>query len=141
MRKQIMQVFACLGLFIALGVTSAAAQANTVVADVPFNFTVQDRQLLAGEYRIEQIAPATLVIRGAGGEAHTMVMTIAVRSLDPSEGKLVFNRYGSRYFLKQVWAAGELQGRELIKSKAEKELAKSQTKSEVALLARPSASR
>jgi hypothetical protein len=36
---------------------------------------------------------------------------------------LVFHRYGSQYFLAQVWSAGNSEGRELPRSRAEREVA------------------
>ncbi|MGA2329118.1 MAG: hypothetical protein ABSH05_22875 [Bryobacteraceae bacterium] len=47
-----------------------------------------------------------------------------VRSGAPEQSTLVFNRYGSSYFLADIWWAGDAAGVELPKSKAEKELAK-----------------
>jgi len=46
-------------------------------------------------------------------------------NLNPAnKTKLVFNRYGDKYFLSQVWIAGETRRRELPKSSREKEVAK-----------------
>jgi len=47
-----------------------------------------------------------------------------VRSGAPEQSTLVFNRYGSSYFLADIWWAGVTSGLELPKSKTEKELAK-----------------
>jgi hypothetical protein len=41
----------------------------------------------------------------------------------PDQGKLVFNRYGDRYFLSEIWTAGDTSGRTLLVSKVERELA------------------
>jgi hypothetical protein len=38
-------------------------------------------------------------------------------------GKLVFNRYGDQYFLSKIWAASSDSGRELPKSRLEREVA------------------
>jgi hypothetical protein len=38
--------------------------------------------------------------------------------------KLVFNRYGSHYFLSQVWALGDSTGQLLKPSRAEREIAR-----------------
>jgi len=42
----------------------------------------------------------------------------------PAEGKLIFHRYGDRYFLSQMWMPGNPTGRELPPSKAELETAR-----------------
>ena len=47
---------------------------------------------------------------------------------------VVFNCYGDRRFLSQVWVAGKDLGRELLKSPSEKQLAKRPTGHDVAVL-------
>ena len=62
----------------------------------------------------------------------------AVASEPKTESKLIFNRYGDRYFLSQVWTAGNSSGRQLLKSDREKEMAqvaKNETKGQVTLIA------
>jgi hypothetical protein len=52
--------------------------------------------------------------------------------------KMIFNRYGDRYFLSEVWTAGYSRGRQLLKSAREMELAqiaKSETQGQVTLVA------
>jgi hypothetical protein len=52
------------------------------------------------------------------------VPTHPAYSLDPSaQTKLIFQRYGSEYFLSQVWALGRTSGRELVLPDHAKELA------------------
>ncbi len=56
-----------------------------------------------------------------------------------TQSKLVFKRYENRYFLSQVWKAGSSRGRQLLKSHAEEEIARSarlETTGEVTLIAR-----
>jgi hypothetical protein len=55
-----------------------------------------------------------------------MVLTHGARAASGVEGKLVFSRYGDRYFLSQVFSAGSGVGRQIPKSKLERELASSQ---------------
>src|SRR6266566_4315139 len=76
-----------------LATTEVARAQEPVVANIPFQFT-------------------------AG------VMTHAASINAPqAKSKLVFHRYGNRYFLTQVWSAGSSLGRELPKSAKEKEQA------------------
>ena len=53
-----------------------------------------------------------------------------------NSGMLIFHRYGNAYFLAQVWRQGATEGRELLKSKAERaaerELAKNGSQSDLA---------
>ena len=69
-------------------------------------------------------------------------MTMEVLANDwQAESKLIFNRYGNKYFLSQIWTAGSKSGRELPKSQRETELAGKQAKREVAVLARRSSAK
>ena len=58
--------------------------------------------------------------------AHTAVcLAGAIQANRPSNTtKLVFNRYGSHYFLSQVWMVGNDTGHLLRPSKAEREIAR-----------------
>jgi len=49
------------------------------------------------------------------------MMHVAVKSHAADHGSLVFDRYGDKYFLRQIWTAGETGGLECPKSRAEKE--------------------
>lgn len=86
-------------------VTSVPLSAQTIAtATVPFDFTVGQTQLSAGTYEISTLAHAAgIEIRNT--KAAKSVLTV-VRSEhsrnDDSRTKLVFNRYGDKYFLSQV---------------------------------------
>ncbi len=96
-------------------------------AEIPFTFEAGKSVLPAGQYRVAA-GPSQGVIELAcpDSKVRMFVGTNAVRSLETvGEGKLVFHRYGNRYFLRQIWTVGTDTGRELMPSKAEKELAHS----------------
>jgi len=93
--------------------------------DIPFEFRVGTSVMPAGEYKVTHSLKSGLtgivcdlckvdvrILTRAGG-----------RNGAPSESRLVFNRYGERYFLSSVWQAGTDVGRVLPVSKAERELA------------------
>jgi hypothetical protein len=51
-------------------------------------------------------------------------MTTGVQTMaDPPEAELIFTRYGSQYFLAQVWPGGTHVGRQLPKARREREVA------------------
>ena len=81
-----------------------------LMASIPFAFTVQDKQLPAGEYSVREIGgnPNALVIRSENGSGKPVsVLTITGASLRPKDkGELVFDRIGNRYFLKDVYSPG-----------------------------------
>jgi hypothetical protein len=65
-----------------------------------------------------------------------MVLTTRCESLnDAKRTKLIFHRYGGRYFLKQIWVAGNNSGHQIPKSPRETEVAKDFTMQEVVLVA------
>ena len=66
-----------------------------------------------------------------GGDTRAIVVPNQCSLALPSETtKLVFDRMGNTYFLKQVWVEGRTDGREFAKSKSEVQMAKNHTPSE-----------
>lgn len=97
---------------------TAALHAQTrAVADVPFDFTVQSVTMPAGEYALQPLSAASGVIRIMNLETRRSVMVLASSTLsthrgkDTDSGKLIFHRYGDRYFFSEVWTPGGPQGR------------------------------
>jgi hypothetical protein len=122
--------------------TTRVAQAQELLAvNIPFDFVAGKTQLPAGEYTVKVAGPANTVILVSrkDSNASAFLVTNAAVSAEPqSESKLVFNRYGDRYFLSQVWTEGNSQGRQLLKSAREKEMsqiAKNETRGQVTLVA------
>ncbi len=125
MKKNLVRLAA---LFAALGgvFTQGRLWAQVVSVNVPFAFRAGDTLLPAGKYVIQtNHANNSIVIQGERQDARIRVATFASEKLDaPTAGTLVFHRYGENYFLWQVWNANYVQGRELPKSAAEKEVAR-----------------
>jgi len=128
MKRQILKTFATLGFFAALAVTSAHAQTSSVqTASIPFDFTVGDRTLPAGEYHVERLNPqsdpAAVALRSQDGKVSVNVLTMPRGSGKAKDApRLVFNRYGQRHFLAQIWRAADTTGMELPTSRAERRL-------------------
>jgi hypothetical protein len=101
--------------------------------NIPFDFIVGDQTFPAGDYVIENHAfSQALVIRSQDNRVATTAFPVSVRVRSPqTASKLVFHRNGDRYFLTQVWRAGDMDGRELPKSKLYKEVIKSPPQREV----------
>ncbi|HXN72177.1 MAG TPA: hypothetical protein VN861_06450 [Candidatus Acidoferrales bacterium] len=136
MKKQMLSVAAALALTLIVA-GHCGAQQDPMRVKVPFAFTVGDKGMPAGEYRVAELAEAKSVqtIRQSDGHESIMVMTHPVeRKGDASSPRLTFHRYGNRYFLVQIWS-GDARGRELVKSHVEKELAATLSMHEVAILA------
>jgi hypothetical protein len=96
---------------------------STAVAEVtiPFTFQTDHQTFAAGTYRIDRESGQIVLLRGSGDSSGLILMHEAV-ALNPSDhGKLVFDHYGNKYFLRQIWTAGTTIGLECPKSRAEKE--------------------
>jgi hypothetical protein len=111
-------------IFTALTVFAASAQ-DRVEANIPFEFRVGQSLLPAGKYTVGTLGPSgTVMIRSVDARAAAIVITNAAQTNQrPTTGKLVFRKYGETHFLSQVWRPGYDQGRELVPTKAEREMA------------------
>jgi hypothetical protein len=123
-----------------LASTRVAQAQEHVVVNIPFDFVAGNTQLPAGQYSITASGPDwTLLLIDRKDAASAYMGTNAVVATEiQSESKLIFNRYGDRYFLSQVWTAGNSRGRQLLKSAREKEMAqtaKLENQSQVTLVA------
>jgi hypothetical protein len=109
-------------------VGESVAQTIRLKADVPFEFIVNGSTLPPGQYTIQSFGTVdgkTLLVRNADKNENATVNSINVESRESAPvTKLIFHRYGSRYFLSQVWVAGNERGNALPKSHRESELAR-----------------
>lgn len=109
------------------GLSSAKAQSSggTILeVDIPFAFSVGDKTLPAGEYRVRCVNTASdmkiLQLRNKAGRASVLVHTSSVIGKTQENATLVFNRYGDRYFFAQAWLVGDNIGMQARKSRSEK---------------------
>ena len=117
---------------------SAHAQTTHLKVTVPFEFTVGDTTLPAGEYDIQSTGPwggkvLSLCNRKANASAYVISASYETAK-NSKRSELVFNRYGQQYFLTEVWGANDL-GRRMPISSRRVELAKRHSESETVLLA------
>jgi len=121
------QMFALIGLGLLLATASAYAQTGVVKANVPFNFIVNKAELPAGQYRIQPmgITASAMAIESPDGKVVQAFLPNACASPQAQKTtKLVFHRYGTHYFLAQIWKAGNDRGQELAESGLETEVAR-----------------
>jgi hypothetical protein len=136
MYKQVCRALAVMSLCGVLAAPIVQAQSDTLVVNIPFEFNVGKAMLPSGEYGIKIVSPTTLMIQSKDGHQAAFAVTIGVSSPKGEDtGKLVFNRYGTQYFLSKVWGAGNPTRRELVKSRTEIEVAKNMSKPEGELVA------
>jgi hypothetical protein len=101
----------------------ASAQSGTPLAEVniPFAFQMGTQTLPAGMYRIDRESGHLVLLRGPGQAAGFVQTHDAIRSRAANHGTIVFDHYGNKYYLRQIWTAGSTDGLECPKSRAEKE--------------------
>ena len=124
MKRQAMSIVSLLSLVL---MGSAVAQTIHVRANIPFNFSVGMSSLPAGAYEINSLTGNShaLVLMAREGGARAIVNSNCEERVKVApKTKLVFNRYGSQYFLAEIWREGSTSGSQLPKSGREKELAK-----------------
>jgi len=131
MQKQLLKA-TMLSLVVALKISSAVATVaadsfGSMRVDIPFDFTAGHRVFPAGKYTIRPAGVNTngvIWITSEDGKASGMLLTNSAESVQPkNETALIFHRYGDKYFLFQVWAAGDTIGLEIPKSPVEREAA------------------
>ena len=139
MTRQLIKGMTMLLVALAFFTASAYGQSTRSSAQIPFDFTVGSETLSAGRYNITNATPEGKIVKieAAGESASVMRLTSRVGGGAAAESsKLVFHKYGNRYFLAEIWIAGEGQGQKLMKSRDEKalerELASTASKSDLA---------
>ena len=122
MKSQILLVVLFIGF--GLAAVTASAQAGGVKANIPFDFTAAGKTLPAGQYML--IADSNQVtIEDAKGRAVAMILAnhTAERSAGAT-GQVVFHCYRYRCFLAELWSPAQMDGRQVLTSRAEANLAK-----------------
>ena len=150
MKKETLRAVTMLVSIIALAFVTAIASSaqprgKMIRADIPFDFVVGDKTLAAGKYSVGQITSNSdggILVKSRTGNHGAMRLTNALLASAPKpKTSLTFLRYGNTYFLSQVWISGSREGREVIKSKAERaagrELARNSSQGNLAQDSRP----
>jgi hypothetical protein len=129
MKKQALKAVTMLVSIIALAfmtavVSNAQSHTQKVRANIPFDFVVGDKTLAAGEYSVGSITSTSdsgIMVRSLNSRQSAIRLTHNVQANAPkNRAMLTFRRYGSTYFLAQVWTPGSAEGQEILKSKAER---------------------
>ena len=120
------------GLVLGLGLILSALPGHALDparlnVTVPFDFTVGDKQLKAGDYIIESLLDKrVLMLRSKGGDVKRMILTIPIETpTNTTIGNhehLLFLHDGDRYSPSQIWFHGDEGGRDLIHGGHEKRL-------------------
>ena len=127
MKKEVLKGFTMLMLILTLALATAVVSANAqtsnrLVADVPFEFAVGGESMPSGKYTLNSASSdgRVILIRSADAKNSAIRLTNAIESKTRTNSRLVFHRYGQRYFLAEVWKGGDRTGRQLSKSRQER---------------------
>ena len=109
-----------------LMVLSASAQTSTyhMKMEIPFVFHVNDVTLPPGPYNVEAINPGVTRFANATTKQSVLVITPLSENGGSYKPTLIFNRYGSDYFLSKMWFGQWSSGRAFLPTPRERELAK-----------------
>jgi hypothetical protein len=127
MKKQAYMIMA-ITMLIGIMSVSARAQNNKpyLIANIPFEFTVGNQTMPAGEYTVSVANPSSdlkvLRLRATSGHDSVMLQTRGVSRNASGDAKLVFNRYGNQYFFAQAWFQADSTGMQASKSRSEKQI-------------------
>jgi hypothetical protein len=104
----------------------AQSDHHTMTANVPFAFEMGSKHLAPGTYTISTPIEGVVEVRNSSGAA--IIVANHGESGKPTKtAKLVFDRYGDHYFLRQLWfAAEENSYLECPQSKSEKQAKRSE---------------
>lgn len=127
MKKLLFLVVLLLSMLVLLTAGSVYAQ-STMQVEVPFAFTVMDKQFLADTYTAVRSNPSNLNIVQLRTEDRSDQIFLFTASREARlnqevKPKFVFRRYGDQYFLAQVWLGGGV-GHEIGKSTTERQVAR-----------------
>lgn len=106
--------------FVAPALHAQALETRSKVT-VPFEFEVGSTRLAAGTYTLSNPQEVILDVQGT---KHS-VLVMSSHEIDPSparRSKVVFDRIGDQYFLREVWSAGRTEHLTCPESKTEKNI-------------------
>ena len=121
MNRNLIRVLTIGTLLLLVSIPNTYAQTTTMKATVPFPFMVGKTEVPAGTYTIDNISHAAIAIKGTESGGVVTIVGPGPESKDATP-KLVFNKYGDKYFLSQVSRGSGSQVMQLPTSKLEKEL-------------------
>jgi hypothetical protein len=107
MKKYVRYILTAAAVLTAPGLAPLYAQTTDTVTRVPFGFTVGTASLPGDTYRLEKAAGHTdvFLIRSLHRGAIILGQPADASAADTSP-RLVFHKYGDRYFLREVYLTG-----------------------------------
>lgn len=108
---------------------------GSLEADIPFQFHAGDAKLPAGKYVIRMLDDSDLTImeisKSDGSVAALFQIHSAQANSTPRKTELIFNKYGNKYFLNELFDEGEPDGSQVVKSNYEKRASQAAAEAQV----------
>ncbi|HKR22163.1 MAG TPA: hypothetical protein VJS17_06175 [Pyrinomonadaceae bacterium] len=126
MKRHVLTAIAIIFIYgvMVVGAHAQTAGSQIMRADIPFTFTVGQKSLPPGIYTVSILNPTSdrpaLRIRSANGRLNAIIQTASGGGVVVDESKLVFRRYGDRYFFAQAQIGGDATTLTAAKSQAER---------------------
>lgn len=128
MRSQSLKLFAIalvIGAAAFFGTVGTAAAQSKLVFETNFDFQVANDKMPAGKYELQKIARGKYVLRSVSSNASRIIFSEVTAGDEKTRvEKVVFNRYGDRYFFREIFAKRGAAGVDVGESSAEKEVRK-----------------
>jgi hypothetical protein len=99
---------------------SAQSSVALIQVTIPFPFQTALQTWPAGKYRIAKESRDLIMLRGPGNASGFVSTSNAIKSRAVDHGTIVFHRVGDKFFLRQIWTTGSINGLECPTSHAEK---------------------
>jgi len=122
MKRNVIGALMTLIVAFSIAVPVVQAQQTIMTANVPFAFSVGDKQLPAGAYAVRENGPRQTLIQSADSANSVLSIYYYAGPSRADETKLVFHKVGDRYFLAEIWTSARGQGLAVPESKLEKEM-------------------
>jgi hypothetical protein len=130
MKRKVMKRLMILSLVSMFTLCAAVATANAQLsvpmrAKIPFEFSVGDKKLPAGEYTFSRLSGFSdnklMSVSSVDFSRRVFQLTFGAERLTPKNAStLVFQKYGDQYFLEQIWSSGEQEGTRVPESRSER---------------------
>jgi hypothetical protein len=122
---QLLPLFIALVLALTIGASKTKAQIiDDLEVNIPFQFHAGDAKLPAGEYRIHVLENSDLALMEIVSADGSTSALFQIRESDanaaPAKNELIFNKYGNRYFLAELFEEGNATGSQVAESRYEK---------------------
>ena len=119
MKNQVYKLVAIFAIFLGLAVANVQGQTpSRVEVKIPFEFSAGKTTLKPGVYTVKRMSGNLLTLRNVDNKSSVILnapVNLSSTDVEATE-RLVFNKYGDRYFLAQIWPTVD-SGRELLREK------------------------